>query len=284
MFKRTLLSIVAAVAALPALASNYCFSVETKGSGKPVILIPGLTCPGSVWDGTVERLKSKYKCYVLTLPGFAGQAPISGPYLPHVRDDILAFVKDNHLDHPSVIGHSLGGFMVWDLACAAPDLFGPMISVDGLPFLSAMFNPAATAESMKSMADGMAKSMSTATREQFTQQTKSALDSEITDPKQADALLPLCSKSDPADVATAMGEMMTTDLRDDISKIKSPVLMIGVGGWVPGSGDMLKKTYQGEIAKCPSAQLVFDEKSRHFVMLDDPEFFYKTVEGFLARG
>ncbi|NVK85390.1 MAG: hypothetical protein HWE21_13785, partial [Cytophagia bacterium] len=46
------------------------------GKGQPMIMIPGLTCDGAVWDTTIEALGNKYQYHVLTLPGFAGQAPL----------------------------------------------------------------------------------------------------------------------------------------------------------------------------------------------------------------
>src|SRR5579862_7948132 len=139
--------------------ASYSFQVKVVGHGKPVILIPGLTCTGDVWDGTVAQLSDHYQCHVLTLPGFGKQPPISGPYLSHVRDDILAYVRDRKLDHPAVIGHSLGGFMVYYLAEADPGLWGPMVAVDGLPFLTLVFMPTATADSSKPIAEGLAKQM-----------------------------------------------------------------------------------------------------------------------------
>ncbi len=281
--RRAFFSLLLGAATVSVFASPYSFNVQETGTGKPVILIPGMTCGGGVWDATVARLKSKYHCYVLTLPGFAGQTPITGPYLPRVRDEILAFVKDKHLDHPAVIGHSLGGFMVFYLGCAEPKLFGPLISVDGLPFLGTMVNPMATAQSNQPVAEMIAKTISAETPAQFEQQTKQALASEITNPAQAAALVPICGKSDPADVAQSMKEMMTIDLRDEVAKIQSPVLLLGAGQWMPNDQEKLHKTYASEIAKCPNAKLVIDAKSRHFIMLDDPEFFYKTVEGFLAK-
>ena len=38
-------------------AQTDAFHVEVYGSGAPVILIPGLTCEGQVWDATVDILK-----------------------------------------------------------------------------------------------------------------------------------------------------------------------------------------------------------------------------------
>lgn len=59
------MALVTAVAfAIPMLSSpagaddGKRISVEVVGQGPPVMLIPGLTCDGSVWDSTVDRLKT----------------------------------------------------------------------------------------------------------------------------------------------------------------------------------------------------------------------------------
>src|SRR5271165_2213258 len=56
--------------------SPAAFSVKVTGAGRPMILIPGLSCGGDVWDGTVAHFKDRYECHVLTLAGFAGQPAI----------------------------------------------------------------------------------------------------------------------------------------------------------------------------------------------------------------
>ena len=45
------------------------FSVTVTGKRQPVILIPGFSCSGDVWKETVNHLKNKYQCHVLTLAG-----------------------------------------------------------------------------------------------------------------------------------------------------------------------------------------------------------------------
>jgi len=38
-----------------------------------MILIPGLSCPGDVWDETVAHYKDRYQMHVLSLAGFRGR-------------------------------------------------------------------------------------------------------------------------------------------------------------------------------------------------------------------
>lgn len=120
------------VGIFPLLAlAPYCFSVNVQGVGRPIIMIPGLSCGGDVWDDTVKVLKSKYQCHVLTLPGFAGQKPISTPYMDTVRADIVRYVRDQKLSGTVIMGHSLGGSMSLWLAATEPKMFAGCISVDG---------------------------------------------------------------------------------------------------------------------------------------------------------
>lgn len=265
-------------------ARTYCFSVRVTGRGKPVILIPGLTCTGQVWNGTVARLSHRYRCYVLTLPGFGKQAPIKGPYLSHVRNDIIKYVRAEKLDHPAVIGHSLGGFMTYYLAVAEPRLWGPLISVDGLPFLAVVFNPNATAATMQPTADAIAAQMASATPAAFKASIKGNLDAQITDPQNLRAVSNSSLESNQANVAQAMKELLTTDLRGKVSVIRSPFLLIGAGQQATSAPlkKSLTQTYAASIHSIPRAKLQMDWKARHFIMLDDPSFFYQAVQGFLS--
>jgi len=61
------------------------FSVKITGTGRPMILIPGLLSSGDVWSTTVDRYKDRYECHVLTLAGFAGQPAIDAPPQPRLK-------------------------------------------------------------------------------------------------------------------------------------------------------------------------------------------------------
>src|SRR4051812_26228660 len=104
--------------------SATSFKVDITGKGKQsLIFIPGLTCPGAVWDETLAHLKGKYTCYVLTLPGFAGQPTVPrDQYLASMRDEVISYIHANRLKHVIIIGHSLGGFLGLSIASKEPDL------------------------------------------------------------------------------------------------------------------------------------------------------------------
>lgn len=273
------------IAAL-ALVPGPSFDVKVTGKGRPILLIPGLTCPGSVWDETVAHLKGKYECHVLTLPGFAGRKAVGDPFLPRVRDEIIQYVADKRLDHPAVIGHSLGGFMAFYLASQSPKSFGPIVAVDGVPWLVALGNPKAKAEDMKQPMAATLEQMKKTSQDAFRAQTLMALKAQMLDAKRAETVAKEAGESDPGAVGQAVMEMATTDIRDDVAKIESPVLLLAAGEWAKTDAqkEQVRKIYEAQIEKARNGRLEVAFGARHFIMFDDFSFFTKTVDSFLESG
>ncbi len=205
------------------------FTVDVEGHGRPVILIPGLGCSAEVWSGTVTHLNAEgFQTHALTLAGFGGTPAIhAADYLKTVRDGVADYIQQNKLDHPVIIGHSLGGFVALWLAAAYPDLPGKIISVDGLPYLAAIMNPAISPEGARNMAAGMKQGIESGSEEQYETNEREILASMITSPANVNRELKVVLTSGRATIAEAMSEMMTTDIRPEMSKITVPVLVLG---------------------------------------------------------
>jgi pimeloyl-ACP methyl ester carboxylesterase len=85
-----------------------------------------------------------------------------------VAEEIARYITENHLDHPVVVGHSMGGTIGMMLAARHPDLVGKLMVVDMVPFMGAMFGDAnATAESVAATADAIGAGMATASPEDY---------------------------------------------------------------------------------------------------------------------
>ncbi len=264
------------------------FSVDVEGHGKPVILIPGLGCSAEVWNETVAHLNAEnFETHALTLAGFGGTAPIhSDHYVETVRDGLASYIKQYKLDHPIIIGHSLGGFIALWFAASYPSLPGKIISVDGLPYLAAIMNPAITPEGAQNMAASISKSITDASPQQYEVNERQTITSMVTSPANIDRELKVNLTSDRNTVAEAMSEMMKTDLRNDISKITVPVLVLG--SWIAykdygATHDSTLAQYSKQFEKLPSVKIVMNDTSKHFIQLDAPDWFYAQVDAFLGK-
>ena len=267
-------------------ALHPAFTVRVVGKGQPMLLIPGLNCPGAVWDETVAHYQRQYRCYIISLAGFGGTAPaaVADPLLPAVRDQLLAYIKTQKLNKPVIVGHSLGGFMALALSVAQPDAMGPLVIVDSLPFLAAVQNPAATVETVKPMAEKMRQQMKQGHLPAAAQRQMVA--GMATDTARQTLIARWGTASDPATTAQAMYDMYTIDLRNDIGRIQQPVLVLGAWAAYAQYGSTKESTraiFAQQYAKLPQARIEMSEAGRHFLMYDDAAWLLAQADAFLKQ-
>lgn len=285
-----LVSIVSTLLLVPALGGiataqtpHPSFDVKVTGRGPAIVMIPGLLSSGAVWDGAVERYRDRYTLHVLTLAGFGGPAPVGAPFLSRVRDEVIAYIREQKLQKPVIVGHSLGGFLGFWIAATAPDLIGGLVAVDGVPFLSALGNPGATAAGAKAQADQFQALYASFTREQLVAQSRMALVAMITEPADVERALTWVAASDPATAGRAIAELSTTDLREATAAITTPTLLIGASGAAPEAMRAgMAKAYEAQVSRIAGARVIMADKARHFIMLDDPAFLFSALDQFLA--
>ena len=274
-----------AVQSEPAFTSDR-LSVEVMGAGPDVILIPGYASSRDVWRPTAERLSATHRVHLVQLAGFAGEPwnHGDGPFLQPALDELARYIRETGLQNPAVIGHSMGGLSALMLAQQNPELIGRVMSVDSLPFFSALYGPTATPETARPFADQAAQMMLTSSSEQFRAgQSQGAQGLSRTLATQA-AMVDWAVASDRQALATAIREVMTTDVRGQLASMTTPVWAVyaadAEGGAPPA---MAEAMWTREYAGLPGVRLERVDGSRHFIMADQPERFAEIVDAFLAE-
>jgi len=262
----------------------YAFTVEVAGAGPPVVLIPGLGCQGAVWGPISARLEKDHTVHRLTLAGFGSQPAVPAPMLETVRRDLLRYLDDRKLAKPVLVGHSLGGMLALWIAATAPDRIAGAVSVDGVPFLPALWDPSATAESVKPRAAAMRDAMAAADHDSYVAQTRRLLATMVRREANLESAAKACTAGDPRASAQAMYELMTTDLRPLMAEAKVPILLLGAGfGRSEADAKRFDTAYQAQIAQAPRHRYAVNPESAHFIMLDEPQWLYDAIAGFLAK-
>ena len=269
------------------------FRVEVHGHGRAMILIPGYASSGDTWKSTVAHFQDRYTCYVLTLAGFAGVPPIETPLLASVRDDLTKYIRQNQLEKPVIVGHSLGGTLALELGARFPELVGPLVIVDSLPFMAGPTFRVKTLDEAKPGIAAMHAYMSAQTREQYDQGVRSAggFQYMVTGSGDLELLKQWGLSTDPKTAADAMAGLYSMDLRPELPKISSPTLVLGT--WI-GLREQLKQyldltragvvdTFQQQYASLPNLHFTMSDTARHFIMFDDPDWFFRRLEAFLAN-
>lgn len=276
-----------AISSATPTTSTKAFKVKVSGANKSgnILFIPGLGCPGEVWNETVALFEKNYACHVFTLAGFAGQPALkSKTMLPVIKEQIIAYIEKKQLKDVTLIGHSLGGFMSFWIAAERPELVKKMVSVDGLPFLGGMQNPSATAESMQPIAERMKKHMLKPVKKEVSKKNQlRTLKTMIASEKHIEQVLAWNLASAKEAVAQAMYELYTIDLRQKVANIKAPTLVLGVwwGKEYGASLDAVTQNYASQISKIPQYKLFVHKEAKHFIMYDDQAWMIQKLTDFL---
>ena len=270
--------------AAPAFVSDR-LSVEVAGQGPDVILIPGFASSREVWRAEAERLKATHRVHLVQLAGFAGEpwAHGDGPFLEPVIGELARYVREAGLERPAVIGHSMGGLTGLILAQRHPGLVARVMSVDSLPFFSAMFGPQATPETAEPFADQAAAAILRADEATFRAQQAQTATGMSRDPATRSAMVEWSMAGDRRAMAAAIREVMTTDARPGLAGMTTPVWAVYASdpdGGAPAA--MADGLWAREYATLPGVRLIRVDGSRHFIMADQPGRFAGVVDQFLA--
>lgn len=267
------------------------FHVRIDGPEHPVgdvILIPGLSSSPEVWDMLTDELKGRYRVHRIHVQGFAGaraednaEGPVSAP----VAEDIARYIREQGLEKPAVIGHSMGGTIGMMLAARHPDAVGKLMVVDMVPFMGAMFgqpgtNP--TVESVAPMADMIHQQMANSPQAQYQQQADAQIIAMINTEALRAGPLEDSRTSDQKVSAAAFRELIVTDLRPELGNITAPTTVLYVKFNDPRmTPEITDGIYRASFATMPAATLKRIDDSAHFIMLDQPAAFAAEVNAFL---
>ena len=105
------------VAALDGLELYY----EERGSGRPILLVPGIPALANDWAPLAERLSGSRRVIAFDNRGSGRSSVTPGPYTTALlAADALALLDHLGIERADVFGVSLGGMIAQELALARP--------------------------------------------------------------------------------------------------------------------------------------------------------------------
>ncbi|MER7798168.1 alpha/beta hydrolase [Microbacterium sp. NPDC096154] len=108
---------------------------EARGSGDPTfVLVHGIGMGRTVFTGLAELLAAQGRVIAIDLPGY-GEAPEPPrtPTVERLADIVAAFLGDQTIREPVLVGHSMGTQVIVEVAARHPDvdprlvLLGPTV-------------------------------------------------------------------------------------------------------------------------------------------------------------
>lgn len=263
------------------------FTVQVRGKGPDVILIPGLASSAVIWEPTAKALEGRYRVHIVQVAGFAG-APTagnaSGQVVAGVTEGLADYIKAQGLKSPAVIGHSMGGSIGMELAARHPELVGRLMVVDMFPKLAvAFFGPGASADQIAKNAATIRDGMVNTPAEQAAVQQRQTIAGMVKTESAREAITQHALASDRDVSGRAMEELLLTDLTPELGKITAPTTVLHAFDKAsPIPAATMDGWYAAAYAPLKGAKLVRIDDTAHFIMVDQPVEFQAEVEAFLA--
>jgi pimeloyl-ACP methyl ester carboxylesterase len=257
----------ASLRAAPTFAPSR-FSVVVRGSGRDVILIPGLTAGRDIWNGLVAALPG-YRYHLVQVAGFAGEAArgnVRGPILSGIAEELSRYIAVNRLAAPALVGHSMGGTIAMMLAARHPRQVGRLMVVDMLPQPSGLFG------SSPDQASSMANMVRNLSGTPGGRSLVASLMGMFGDSRQ----------SDPDVTSRAVGELADLDLGPELPRIVAPMTVVYASP-DPQQRTITDRRFAAAYRSRPGTKLVRIDGSGHMIMFDQPARFGAQVRSFLSE-
>ena len=259
-----------------AQTKSYPFEVLKTGKGKQsIIFIPGFASSGDVWNETKVNFEKDFTCYTLTMAGFAGAKPQPNATFKNWENEIANYIKANKIEKPIVIGHSMGGGMALAIAADYPELISKIVVVDALPCLNALMDPSFKSKENNDCTS-MVNQMTTMSDTQFYDMQKKTMPRLLEDASKLDMVVDWSVKSDRKTFAEMYCDFSNTDLRDKISTIKCPSLILLESYFVN-----LKPAIESQYKNLKTANFQYANKGLHFIMYDDAAWYLTQLNNFI---
>lgn len=247
-------------------------SARIGGSGTPIVLFHSLLADQSSWDRIVQPLAATHQVVVLNLPGF-GQSHSVGGALEGIADHIASGIEALGLKKPILMGNGYGGFIALLTAIRHPGIASRLVLADCGACFSEPGRAAFRGMSSTAREKGLGAIADVAMRRLFAPEFQER-NPELTEERKKRFLA-----VDPETFHGACNALATLDIRDKLSAVTVPVLVL-----VGAQDEATPPPMSRELASAlPDARLVELPGCAHVPQLQAPDQFMAAVRPFIDQ-
>ena len=197
--------------------------VEIVGQGKPLVMIHGWGMHSGVWQPLVKRLSKDYMLYLIDLPGMGSSRPVEPYHLYNLADEVAEIIPGVC----DVVGWSFGGLVAQSIAVNQPDRIRRLVLVGSTPCFvhKPDWQCAIAPEYWREFAEEVNHDYKHTMLKFLTLMCMKASDARSTI-RALRASFELKPTPTQNTLQRELHIMLETDLRNDVSRIRKPTLLI----------------------------------------------------------
>jgi len=255
-------------------ANGIRLRVAEYGSGPPLLFLHGLGWDHRLWAGAPARFATRYRVILGDTRGHGQSEAPPGPYsIKEFAADWRAALKELGVGRCCIVGLSQGGMIAQQIAVDAPDLVGALV-LAGTSCRQDETTTANMAERLRKMREAGAEAGAKVAAEAiFSPGFRAA------NPDYLARFVVERAAQPQEPLIAAMSAGADYDVREGLPKLTVPVQVIA------GSDDKLMPVpvVQAVADLIPGAAFTIVPGLGHIMPAEQPDTFYRLVEGFLDR-
>ena len=257
------------------IANGVRLQYVESGSGYPVVCIPGNGLSTHMWRHLIPALSERYRAIAYELRGMGGSEAPGRQGVTYTNEDhgkdLEAFLDALDISHAAIVAHAFGGFVAMRVAIDRPERVGAMVLVNTTarsPRVDVAAGWAATVE-----AEGMEPLLDETMERWFLGRVHRE------HPEVIQSYREMLGANPPMGYAANARGIPLMDLRDELSDIQCPTLVVGGEkdkGIPPSENELFAESI-------PGAQRVVVPDASHSVPEEQTEESNRTTLEFLDQ-
>ncbi len=267
---------IALVCALALTLAGSAAAQEETRQGPPeihegrgeheMILIHGLGGDADIWDDCLPYLKGTFKVWTFELAGHGRTRPIPSPTIKKEVERLGAFIKDQGITYPTLVGHAMGGMIALQYTIDHPADVGRLIVLDAAPLqLASQEQKAAVGVELANDYDKFVYS-------RFINMTPNQ---EITE-----RIVDTALRTDSATFISLLMSSFDFDVSDQLYSMPVPMLVVGSELMFPGKDQSKHQLEHYGFGKARSLSFKRMGGTGHFMMLERPVYLASVLLAF----
>jgi pimeloyl-ACP methyl ester carboxylesterase len=248
-------------------ADGVSIRYQVEGEGEPaLVFVHCWACERQFWDQQVEHFKARYSVVTLDLGGHGASGTARQDWtISAFARDVLAVIGGLELARVVLIGHSMGGPVILEVARRIPDRVVGLVPVDTLLDVEQMMPP----KEQEAMLVELRADFPGATGRFMRQH----LFAPSTDPKLIEEIVRGAAAMPPDIAISAIEHATAYDARPALKEIEAPIRAI--------NADKYPTNLEAARRYAPQFDAVIIEGVGHYPMLEAPDRFNALLEDVL---